>query len=177
MIIETKRMKLIPYSAEQMRLSLRDPVGAAAMIGAKTIRPGYLEMLSRGRIYAAKIHNMEDEPRAWLFGTYWQMVQKGTDAIVGELGFKGPPVKSEIEIGYGMQEPFRNRGYMTEAVCALCQFAFSQNDYPVQRVVAATEKNNFASQRVLEKSGFAQVRRQGRLLVWHKEHAPGLSQL
>jgi hypothetical protein len=170
LVIETERMKLIPYNIEQMRVSLRDPVGAAALIGAKTIRPGYIEMLTRGRIYSAKIHNMEDDPRAWMFGTYWQMVHKDTNAIIGELGFKGPPISYEVEVGYGMQEPYRNRGYMTEAVCALCQYAFSQNEYPVRRVVAATEKNNFASQRVLEKSGFTCVRRQGRLLVWQKEN-------
>lgn len=173
MDIETRRMKLIPYGIDQMRVSLRDPAAAAAQIGARTMRPGYLEMLARGRIYAAKIRILEDEPRAWLFGTYWQMVQKETGAIVGELGFKGAPVKGEVELGYGTQEPYRGRGYMTEAVCALCRFAFSQNEFPVGRVAAATEKNNFASQRVLEKSGFTCVRKQGRLLIWRKERGPG----
>jgi predicted acetyltransferase len=165
-------MKLIPYSIEQMRLSLRDPCAAASLIGARTVKPGYLEMLSRGRIYAAKIHILEQEPRAWLLSTYWQMVQRDTDTIIGELGFKGSPVKNEVEIGYGAQEPYRNRGYMTEAVCSLCKYAFAQNEFPVNRIIAATEKSNFASQRVLEKSGFAFLKQQGRLLVWYKDRSP-----
>lgn len=176
MAIETRRMLLIPYTLEQMHTALRDPSGAAQLIGARVCRPDYLERFARGRIYSAKIHIMKENPDAWLFATYWQMVLKDTRSITGEIGFKGPPVKGEVELGYGTHEFYRSRGYMTEAVSALCQFAFSQNSLHVERIMAATEKDNYASQRVLEKCGFLCKKRHKGLLIWFLEKLPGKTQ-
>ncbi len=173
MVIETKRMLLIPYTIEQMHVALRDPAGAAQRIGARVCKPDYLERFARARIYSAKIHIMEADPDSWLFATYWQMVLKDTHSIAGEIGFKGPPVKGEVELGYGTHEFYRNRGYMTEAVSALCQFACSQNSALILRVMAATEKRNYASQRVLEKCGFLCKKHQKGLLIWFFEKLPG----
>lgn len=59
---------------------------------------------------------------------------------------------NEFEIGYGVDEEYRNQGYCTEAVKTLTGWALSQEG--VQCVEAETESSNTASIRVLEKAGF-----------------------
>ena len=75
-----------------------------------------------------------------------------TDATyIGDLGFKGPARESTVEIGYGLLPAYEEKGYMTEAVQALIQWAFNSG---VVFVEAETDPDNKASQRILEKCGF-----------------------
>ena len=72
--------------------------------------------------------------------------------VVGSAGFLGPPNESgEVELGYGIREEHRNRGFATEAARALLAWALAQPG--VERVVARSEPANRPSTRVLEKSG------------------------
>jgi RimJ/RimL family protein N-acetyltransferase len=63
-----------------------------------------------------------------------------------------PGQLEEVEIGYGIDPAYRNRGYMTEAVRGLIDWAFRD---PRCRSITApsTERSNIASNRVLEKVG------------------------
>lgn len=54
-----------------------------------------------------------------------------------------------MEIGYGIDEEYQNRGYATEAIAALVNMAIR---YPgVQAVLFEIEKTNGPSKRVAEK--------------------------
>ncbi|MCC7290544.1 MAG: GNAT family N-acetyltransferase [Phycisphaerales bacterium] len=55
-------------------------------------------------------------------------------------------------IGYSMLEAYHNRGYATEAVAALVDYAFSHPS--VATIVGTTFPNLIASIRVMEKNGF-----------------------
>jgi RimJ/RimL family protein N-acetyltransferase len=57
----------------------------------------------------------------------------------------------EIEIGYILKKSTWGRGYATEATKRLLKFAFEET--PLEELVATTNSENTASQRVLEKSG------------------------
>jgi len=119
----------------------------------------------RYNIYQNKLRIMEETPDAHLLTTAWQITADG--AIVGEVGFKGPPTLGEIEIGYTTHAGHRRHGYMTEAVAALCAFAFEQTTYDVVSIAALTRRRNFASQGVLTKCGFVRDGTQGLwLLRW-----------
>jgi RimJ/RimL family protein N-acetyltransferase len=118
------------------------------------------------KIYKAKAELMEMSPEAWLLSTAWQMIARDTGELVGEIGFKGPPRLGEIELGYSTRAAFRGRGYMPEAVAALCRFAFAQTQHPTDTVCAVTERDNLASQRVLQKCGFARGGVRNGLLLW-----------
>jgi [ribosomal protein S5]-alanine N-acetyltransferase len=75
---------------------------------------------------------------------------------VGTIGFKGlPNAQKTVEIGYGINASHWGQGLASEAVGALVQWAFSTNY--AARVTAQTAVNNIASQRVLEKNGFAKT--------------------
>jgi ribosomal-protein-alanine N-acetyltransferase len=73
----------------------------------------------------------------------------------GMLGFKGfPDENGSTEIGYGIDEAYQGKGYMLEAVQALIDWAFT---HPFCKVITASEVENPASRRLLEKLGAQMV--------------------
>ena len=80
------------------------------------------------------------------------VVERRTGLVVGGTGLKGPPTEGRVEIGYGIVESRRGRGYASEAVRALAAMAFTLPG--VTTLVAGVDPANRASVRVLEKTGF-----------------------
>ena len=64
----------------------------------------------------------------------------------------------EVEIGYGLGKEFEHNGYMTEAVQAMCKWALKQEN--VSHIIAETDIDGFASQRILQRCGFVEKRRE-----------------
>ena len=132
---ETNRLRIYPASREQME----------AFIAAQSdeiLKAAYTEMLD-----GCLAH-----PGQWEWYAVWMMELKdGTH--IGELCFKGLSEDGTAELGYGVAEKYRNRGYAAEAVSALVNWAFRQPG--VVGITAETEASNTASRRVLEKTGFA----------------------
>ncbi|MBQ0134827.1 MAG: GNAT family N-acetyltransferase [Clostridiales bacterium] len=133
-LVETERLRIRLLTDREM-----EEVIAAAP--SAELKQAYGEMLDLSR------ENQRDRA----FSGIWVMERREDGACVGDLCFKG--LQSSVEIGYGTQESYQNRGYMTEAVNAMCEWALSQGS--VKAVEAETEPDNAASQRVLEKCGFA----------------------
>ena len=79
---------------------------------------------------------------------------------IGGFAFYNPSQENfengRVEISYQLDKTHWNQGFATEITKALIEYAFKY--YPVDEVCAATVSDNFASQRVLEKSGFKLVR-------------------
>jgi RimJ/RimL family protein N-acetyltransferase len=86
-------------------------------------------------------------------------------AAIGTIGFHGPPdFHRQVTIGYGLVPHSWGNGYATEAVRALIELCRA---HPVVRGLAAdTGHDNYASQRVLIKSGFRLVRQDRELLYY-----------
>jgi ribosomal-protein-alanine N-acetyltransferase len=83
-----------------------------------------------------------------------QVLERATGVVVGGAGFKGAPRGGEVEIGYNIVPSRQRRGYATAAVGLLLAYAW---DHGADAVTACTDPGNRASQRVLEKAGFALV--------------------
>ena len=132
--IETKRLKIYPATREQMEAF------AAAETDAE-LRKAYTEMLE-GCI---------KHPDQWEWYAMW-MIELRDGTHIGDLCFKGLGADGAVEIGYGISEEYRGKGYAAEAVEAAVNWAMKQP--AVARVEAETEPDNRASQRVLEKCGF-----------------------
>ena len=80
------------------------------------------------------------------------VVERHTGQVVGGIGLKGPPKDGRVELGYGIVESRRGRGYATEAARAMAAMSFELPG--VTAVVAGVDPTNRASVRVLEKTGF-----------------------
>src|SRR5262245_35540227 len=75
------------------------------------------------------------------------------DVVIGDCGIHGEPdERGEIEIGYGLAEPCRGRGYGTEVAVALSRWLLAQDG--VRRVVGRAALDNPPALRTLERAGF-----------------------
>lgn len=78
----------------------------------------------------------------------------GTNHCIGRVYIHSKPeLDSEVEIGYGISEEYRNSGYATEAAKAVVRFAFEKAGQDV--LVAIVKPENIPSRRVTEKLGFS----------------------
>jgi RimJ/RimL family protein N-acetyltransferase len=85
--------------------------------------------------------------------------------MVGDLCFVGEPdADGEIEIGYGTYEEFQRKGFMTEAVGGMIQWARKQPE--IKAIIASTDKSNAASSSVLVRNNFIQVGETEALFKW-----------
>lgn len=68
------------------------------------------------------------------------------------IGMIDPRIEGhKVELGYVMNKAYQGKGYMTESVRAVIDWAFQQPS--LYRVNASTDMENIASRRVMEKAG------------------------
>lgn len=82
----------------------------------------------------------------------WAIVEKSSGEIIGSCGFARPHGLTEIELGYFLARKYWRRGFATEAAGACLQFGFEKLGF--REIIALTDLENTASQKVLEKIGF-----------------------
>ncbi|MFD2925395.1 GNAT family N-acetyltransferase [Halobacillus naozhouensis] len=158
------RIRFIPITVKAGQLMIRNPVSFYATYGfprnkswphdgLKAILPFYVELL-------------ENERSELGFGP-WMMVDRRVGEILGDIGFKGQPKYGMVEIGYYVVLSKRNQGFATEAVKAMCNWAFQQSH--VRTVEAQCDKRNLASQQVLFNNGFNPISEKGAIITFMKE--------
>lgn len=103
-------------------------------------------------------------PGSEMWNSYFAIIYSKT--IVGLIGSKGEPIKGCIEIGYGISDKYRNRGFMTEAVSIFCDWFFNNTEVKIIR--AETDRSNISSQKVLIKNGFKKIEN-GEFHEWEKQ--------
>ena len=72
--------------------------------------------------------------------------------FVGSAGFKGPPVNGTVEIAYGTDEKYRNRGIGTK-ICKLLVELSLKTDPSVKITARTFEASNYST-RILQKNNF-----------------------
>ena len=95
------------------------------------------------------------------------LVRRRSDGLaVGGFGFFGPPDETgTVEFGYGLVPSARGAGLATDAVQIALQHAATRG---AKLAVADTDVENVASQRVLEKNGLIEVRRDPSLVIYQR---------
>lgn len=87
------------------------------------------------------------------------MVERRTREIVGSLSFHGPPdANGMVEIGLGVHESFRRRGYAREALLGMWRWASDQTGVRVFRYTV--DPRNVPSVELVRGFGFVRVGRQ-----------------
>jgi ribosomal-protein-alanine N-acetyltransferase len=142
---------LIPMTVQDLEDQLTDPGRTARRYNLK----GALEMPDEhmSKILDIKLMKMKEAPDLSVFSTYFLIVALEGHEILGTIGYKGAPDEDgTLEVGYGIRNAYRDKGYMTDALKAFTAFGL---DLPgVSKIIACTSKDNAASIRVLEKSGY-----------------------
>ena len=169
-ILETEKLKLIPLDAQNLRWSIEDRRKMEKNLGVEITDTELEEPVKKAMRTSLKrvLGNKKD----YLWFTSWEITLKIENRIIGGLCFKGcPDEKGRVEIGYGMQDEYRCKGYATEAVKELINWAFTQEK--VLSVIAETEKDNLPSHRVLEKIGMEKYEEKEKMFWWRMRKKGG----
>ncbi len=169
--LQTQRLILYSLSREQLELALNDVEGLAAELKIQISTDVFSEESRQAMmIKISRMDHADLQLHPWY--SYFLLVRAEDRMALGVCGFKGAPsLFGSVELGYALQETYRNHGYMTEAVRALVGWAFTYES--CRQVTAETLSENFASQHVLAKSGLVLERSSGNMLYWKvdKNHA------
>ena len=122
------------------------------------------QQYENGPQVANHLKQLAENPSILYWGP-WLAILKADNTIIGDLGFKGAPDdKGAVEIGYGLLEKYRGKGYATEAVAALVDWAWKQEG--IHKIKAETLVDNQESMRVLEKLGMRKVAESEEMVYW-----------
>lgn len=163
-MIETERLILKPLTYEQLIKYIKCDNSLEKELklkeSSRTISPELKEAFEQ-----TILPNVADKTKNYLYSTLWTAISKTDNKMVGDLCIIGEPnADGEIEIGYGIYEEFQNKGFMTEIVGGIIEWAKSQPK--VKSILASTNKTNSASYKVLEKNRFIKVGETELLLNW-----------
>jgi ribosomal-protein-alanine N-acetyltransferase len=165
-MIKTQRLTLIPLTMQNLETGL----GSIRQLSTDLNIPIVADLMEGAS--AEAIHKKLEimgglTPALHKWCTYWLIVLECDNVAMGLVGFKGvPDEQGAVEIGYGIDSIYQGRGYMTEAVEALVDWAFAQ---PECRLVNAfTHPDNIASRKVLLKNGFVEMGTDGEEIRYQK---------
>jgi len=166
-MLETERLILKPLTYNQLLkyvISDNSLETELNLNGAsRTISPELKEALEK-----TILPNVADKKRDYLYSTIWTAISKTENKMVGDICMYGEPnADGEIEIGYGTYDEFQNKGFMTEIVKGIIEWA--KNQPKVKSIIASTEKDNIASFSILRKNDFIKVGETDSLLNWRLE--------
>jgi [ribosomal protein S5]-alanine N-acetyltransferase len=155
--LHTERLTLTPLTLENLESGLSSLVQLSDELRlpiVPTLFDGIVTRAVSMKIEKMRVAAVSDH----LWFTYWLIIIKDLKIGAGMVGFKGIPNDlGEVEIGYGIEGPYRRKGYMTEAVIGLIHWAFQS---PTCLAITATNVrlDNIASQHTLLHAGFTKVR-------------------
>lgn len=159
--IETNRLLIITLTTEVMEAALlgRDKLGKAIPYQVSSEWP----MDVYKQFFPYKIQQFKESPHE----NEWEgvVILKEKQLIIGDIGFKGGPnEKGSIDLGYSIVPSQRGKGYATEMATAMINWGSKQ--IGVEHVVATSDLDNFASKRVLEKTGFRKLEQTDDTIYW-----------
>jgi RimJ/RimL family protein N-acetyltransferase len=143
--VETPRLRLERFTAELATAVLSDSrsddwIGGFPTGGERRIA----EWLVRGDVAVAE----------WPFVVF-VIRELESGLLIGGATFHSAPRERTVEIGYGLADAARGRGFASEACSALVELAFASG--AVDRVTAHVDPLNERSMAVLRRSGFAPI--------------------
>jgi RimJ/RimL family protein N-acetyltransferase len=145
----TPRLELIPATLEIVAADLHRRDELPRLLRAH-IAPGWPPPLFDVRAMKFLKQSLIDEPNpgGW---TAWYWILRSSRLLVGMSGFKTKPKQGRVELGYSLLPEFHRRGFATEVVGAMVNWAFANG---AEIVLAETLPELIASQRVLLKNSF-----------------------
>jgi ribosomal-protein-alanine N-acetyltransferase len=149
--ISTRRLELVPATYEHCAAEVRDTAELAALLGAD-VPADWPPPLNDEHSQRFFLETLRDRPESVGWCVWYFIAHVGARTVIGNGGFKGEPQDGTVEVGYSIIPAFQRRGYASEAVAALVEWAFS--DARVNRVIAETLPELSASIGVLRRTGF-----------------------
>jgi len=147
--LHTARLDLVPFDLDFCRaLVACDREAASDWLGADLgMWPGNDEVEG---LFPMVIRALREDSSAsgWLARA---IVVRLYGTVAGSTGLFGLPVGGRVEIGWGLERPYRGQGYAREAAAAVVAYAFRHRE--VREVIARIEPGNAPSIAVAEAIG------------------------
>jgi len=161
--LETERLLIRLLTLSQMKLWVKNismlETELDCKYDAEPLEGVFLDIIH------GQIKIIEEDPKNYMYHSFWVIIRKRDRKIVGSMDFKNIPNSlKEVEIGYGLGKKHEHNGYMTEAINEFCKAAFLNEK--IKTIVADTEKGNIASEKVLERCGFKKYKEEE--TIWWK---------
>ena len=152
MVIQTRRLTVVPATAALVAAELSSAPDLATALGAE-LPADWPPERHDSRLLERSLESLGSSPQSgwdlhyvvWTTGPLW--------VLVGVCGYKGPPAPPSmtVEVGYSVVPSWRRRGIATEATGGLIDAAWERG---AKRVIAHTLPELEGSIGVLAKLGF-----------------------
>lgn len=162
-ILETQRLKLLPFTLECKKATLAERARLAEMLEVEIpdAWPGD-DLLEALPFF---IEGMEKDPE----GLVWDgiIIHTADRIAIGCIGFHGGPDEAGmVEIGYNIIPSYEGQGYATEMARRVIEWAFQAPG--IQVISAECLDGNIGSIKILEKVGMNRLPPEGNLLKWER---------
>jgi len=167
-------LREIPYRFESERLTIRGPLPGDG-VRVRTAVVESQEALKKWMPWAVSVPSEEEyevivrkgQIRFLSREDLWMMLLlKDTETVIGGSGLHRIDWSvPKLEIGYWVRTSYGRKGYVTEAVKAITQFAFRECE--ANRVEIRCDENNVRSAAVARRAGFTY---EGTLIAEDRHH-------
>ena len=164
LIIKSERLTLLPFTIQICTELLNNEYTSIANLdlkrGINWPDDDILETLPR----IIKNLNKVGTPTGF---ESWMIIKTDTKEIIGDIGFKGfNRITSSADIGYGIIEAERRKGYAEEACNTLINWAFLSND--LEYITASCFIDNIGSANLLKKLNFEFIAEEDEMFFWQR---------
>src|SRR5215510_1763913 len=153
--IDTARLRLVVLLPDEIRALIAGDTERASRLAAVGFPPGWPEGDDAREGLPWHLRHLEahEQHRAWRIRV---VVERATGTVVGSINLKGPPDDTgDVEIGWGISESHRRRGYALEAALGVIDWVVRQ---PGATSLSATiDDDNVASQELAAKLGLVRT--------------------
>lgn len=164
--IATERLRVFPLNERELEISTHNFDELERTLGLKI--SGINSSDRQKTVFTLRLSKVKENVKNYMWNTVWLIVLIEENCIVGNIMIKGYPNESgEVIVGYSIEEGYKCKGYMTEAVKALIHWIFQNSD--VKAVIADTLKDNIPSHKVLQKIGMVKYKEDEECFWWKIE--------
>jgi RimJ/RimL family protein N-acetyltransferase len=158
--IRSERLELVSISPDFIDALLAERRSDAEATAALKLPDDWPDAHDTGFL-RFRLRQMRERPEIQEWFVYAVVLPEGERPMIGHAGFHGPPgvnaIKAldAVEVGYSVFEPYRRRGYATEVVRALIDWASREHD--IQRFIASISPENEPSLALASRLGFKHI--------------------
>lgn len=165
--IETERLLLVALLPEDIEALIAQDLGRSAALTGFRFPPDNPNIGDLA--WHLRAIQADNQHLAWRIRV---IVERSSNKVVGSINLKGPPnAAGEVEIGWGLIENARGKGYATEASAAVIRWTLHQ---PCVSTISATiPDDNYPSQRLAKRLGLTRTSETRRdLPIWKLARKP-----
>jgi len=146
--IETERLLLVALVPEDLEALIAGDLERASRLTGFTFLPEDPK-LGSDLSWHLRALRADSNQRSWRIRV---IVERCSNTVVGSINLKGPPsAEGDVEIGWGLVENARRKGYAKEASAAVFHWVAQQPG--VSSISATIPDDNYPSQRLATKLG------------------------